>query len=79
MKWKKCKNTATYYKMKCNGMRARFYPWFIANEELESCMNMLPNTMPIFKEIREACLKGFGMMRFAAVGSILMTILLILI
>ena len=60
LKWKECGNPKAYYKMKCVGMRARYYTWLVNNEELADCMDNMTRTMPIFKEIVEACELAFS-------------------
>ena len=49
-----------FNEMKCNGLKARFYTWLVNNEELADCMDNMTRTMPIFKEIVEACELAFS-------------------
>ena len=60
LKWKECGNAKAYYRMKCDGMKARFYPWLVNNEELDDCMINVSRNMPLFKEMQEACEIAFS-------------------
>ena len=63
--------------MKCDGMRARFYPWLVNNEELADCMENMTKNMPLFKEMVEACEIAFSL-KSVAVGILSVFVFLIM-